>query len=90
MSARKTASAAKVRPSCSATAEQILADVDKYQDSLLNLESVVRCIKARAATECDELVGAIELVELELARIGEALEAGQIRAAAEATREARS
>jgi hypothetical protein len=86
MSATKKRAKAQSRP---ATAEQILAVVDKYQDSLLNLESVVRCIKARAEARCDELAGALELVELELARIGEALEVNEIRDAAAAAREAR-
>lgn len=65
----------------SATAEQILAVVDEQQDSLINVESTIRCIKAKAQLECDELMGALELVETELGRIGEALEPGQIQLA---------
>lgn len=77
-----TPAAAQSRP---ATAEQILAVVDKYQDQLLNLESFAGCIKAKVEAECEglRLVGAIELLEHELARIGEALEPDEITYAIE-------
>jgi hypothetical protein len=68
------------------TAEQILAVVDKHQDSLLNLEQSLRCIKHYAAEHCDSIMGAIELVETELARISEALEPNQVAVEALCTR----
>ena len=69
------------------TVKDVLAVVDKQQSLLLNVEHVVRCIKSYTEDHCDEIAGAVELIEMELERITEALEPGMIKLAIERRRD---